>query len=319
MSILGGLDLRLDPWQADYGAEIALSGQPDDGAVCNLSAEVDAAAWRPLSPATGAELPQRIVFVDGVRRIEARALARIGERLVHGAFGSFAVGCCVLSDGRAGWGSERVERVLALSGGVSVPGVLAVSPGAAYRPLSAAADDPDAPLRRLQEEMRLAESALARECSADGTLVVADGPLRFGDRGGCAVGYVKRFFQRHDVPLSALAALPPGTRSPLFAINGNGFSRYSWFVRLAPRGPADFDLAGLARLEVSEAVGLAAARQLADGTSLRLPGFAPTRARDPRAPQNLLPIGALESRLRRLMGDPVLARRRIEAALARPG
>lgn len=319
MAILGSLDLRLDPWQTDYGTEVSLSGTPDDTAVSDLSVEIQADAWNPLVPSASAILPARIVFIDGVRRIEARALARSGEKLVHGAFGSFAVGCSVVEEGRARWGTERVERVVALSGGASLPGVLEVWPGASYRPVSTAAEDADAPLRRLQDEMRLAESTLGRESSAaDGTLVVADGPLRFNDERGAAIGYVKRFFERHDVPLEALAQLRPGTRSPLFAITGRGFSRYSWFVRLAARGPADFDLAGLARLEVSEAVGLDAARRLADGTALRLPSFAPTRTRDPRAPQNLLPIGALESRLRRLMGDPILARRRIETFLARP-
>ncbi|HSB60567.1 MAG TPA: hypothetical protein VLI67_02535, partial [Vicinamibacteria bacterium] len=35
---------------------------------------------------------------------------------------------------------------------------------------------------------------------------------------------------------------------------------------------------------------------------------------DPRAPQNLYPVGALEARLRHLLGDPVLIR---QATLAR--
>ncbi len=319
MAKLAGLDLRLDPWHADYGTEIALAAVADDFCTVDLSVEIDSSSWAPLTPSPDAALPDRIVFIDGVRRVEARVLARDGERLVHGAFGSFAVGCVVVEEGRAGWGIERLGRVVALSAGVSLPAAQAVAEGVSYRPISAAEDDPDAPLRRLQEEMRLAESALARDMAAgEGTLVVADGPLRFDDHSGAAVGYVKRFFERHGVSLAALASLAPGTRSPLLAINGRGFSRYSWFVRLAARGPADFDLAGLARLEVSDAVGLEAARRLADGTALRLPHFAPTRTRDPRAPQNLLPIGALESRLRRSMGDPVLARRRIETFLAHP-
>ncbi len=319
MAQLAGLDLRLDPWQVDYGTEMRLGPPPAEAGTSDLSVELDARAWVPLAPGPGAILPARVAFVDGVRRVEARVLARDGERLVHGAFGTFGVGAAIVEAGRATWGPEAIGRVLALSGGVSVPGAIEIGPGVTYRPVSAAEDDPDAPLRRLQEEMRLAESALGRRIADDdGTLVVADGPLRFDDHRGAAVGYVKRFFERHGVALSFLAALRPGTRSPLLAITGHGFSRYSWFVRLAPRGPADFDLAGLARLEVSDAVGLEAARRLADGTALRLPEFAPTRSRDPRAPQNLLPIGALESRLRRTMGDPQIARRRIEAFLARP-
>jgi hypothetical protein len=318
MAKLGGLDLRLDPWNAEYGTEIALGPAGVDAGTSDLSVEVEASAWTPLTPAADALLPERIAFIDGVRRVEARVLARDGERLVHGAFGSFGVGCTIVEGGSASWGPERIERVLALSGGMTVASVQEVANGVSYRPVSAAEDDPEAPLRRLQEEMRMAESALARDTAADGTLVVADGPLRFDDHRGAAVGYVKRFFERHGVSLAALACLRPGTRSPLLAISGRGFSRYSWFVRLAPRGPADFDLAGLVRLEVSDGVGLQAARRLADGTALRLPDFAPSRSRDPRAPQNLLPIGALESRLRRAMGDPLLARRRIETFLARP-
>jgi hypothetical protein len=41
--------------------------------------------------------------------------------------------------------------------------------------------------------------------------------------------------------------------------------------------------------------------------------------RDARAPQNLLPIGALETRLRHRLGDPLLLRRSIEHAIAGAG
>src|SRR5262245_8997658 len=178
MALLGNLDLRLDPWQTDYGTEVSLDGSPNDVAVTDLTVEVPGELWKPLVPTSEAALPARIVFIDGVRRIEARALARSGEKLVHGAFGSFAVGCSVIEGGRARWGTERIERVLALSGGASVPGVLHVHPGACYRPVSTAAEDADAPLRRLQDEMRDSESRVGREwSSAEDTLVVADGPL----------------------------------------------------------------------------------------------------------------------------------------------
>jgi uncharacterized protein len=71
------------------------------------------------------------------------------------------------------------------------------------------------------------------------------------------------------------------------------------------------------RLEVSDAVGGEEARRLADATAAVLPAFAPSRSRDPRAPQNLLPIGALEAQLRRRLGDARLIRRRIASLLAR--
>jgi hypothetical protein len=85
---------------------------------------------------------------------------------------------------------------------------------------------------------------------------------------------------------------------------------------LADPFPGASDLAGIARLEVSEIVGVEAARQLADASTAILPRFVPSRWRDPRSPQNLLPIGALETALRRQMGDGRLVRRHIETLIA---
>jgi hypothetical protein len=57
------------------------------------------------------------------------------------------------------------------------------------------------------------------------------------------------------------------------------------------------------------------ARSLADLSARELPRFASDATRDPRAPQNLVPIGALEARLRHRLGDPTIIRRAIEARL----
>jgi hypothetical protein len=70
------------------------------------------------------------------------------------------------------------------------------------------------------------------------------------------------------------------------------------------------------RLEVSDTVGRDEAVRLADLTSTVLPGFVPSRTRDPRAPQNLVPIGALEQHLRRGLGDARLIHRRLATLLA---
>jgi hypothetical protein len=88
-------------------------------------------------------------------------------------------------------------------------------------------------------------------------------------------------------------------------------------VRLARPQVADSELAGIARLEVSEAVGIETALRLANASTVILPLFVPSRWRDPRSPQNLLPIGALEASLRRHMGDGRLIRRHIETLIAR--
>lgn len=322
-SLFGDLDLRLDPWEVEYGSELPM-GSPqearDDDTV-DPEVELPIANWRPLIPAVDLATPLRLTFVDGVRRVEARVIGRQGARLCHGAFGSFGVGSVEAGEGGAVVTEVRVDRVLALDSGQSLPGPIEVGPALTYRVVSSAKSDVNAPLARLQEEMRLAEERLARELAdREGALVIADGPLTFGDpvRGG-ALGYIKRLFQLYvdGSLLPVLAALPAGSRSPVFALRSSQrFARYSWFVRLAPPRPGDSDLAGIVRLEVSESVGLAAARRLADATARALPRFAPSRGRDPRAPQNLLPIGALESHLRRRLGDPRLIRRRLADLIA---
>ena len=47
-----------------------------------------------------------------------------------------------------------------------------------------------------------------------------------------------------------------------------------------------------------------------------VPRFAGVPHRDPRAPQNLQPIGALETHLRHLLGHPGLATRAVREAVA---
>jgi uncharacterized protein len=81
--------------------------------------------------------------------------------------------------------------------------------------------------------------------------------------------------------------------------------------------PVESDFTGLVRLEVSATIGRDEAIRLADMTASVLPRFAPSRSRDPRAPQNLIPIGALEQHLRRELGDARLVQRRVATHLAK--
>jgi hypothetical protein len=319
MKVFGDLEVRIDPWQAEYGPEVAAEDQSGSRETVLQDVEVERARWRPIVPA-GVAAPSALVFVDGVRRLEARIQISDRQRdVVYGAFGSYAAGAVRVSDGAASFREMRVDRVVATGAGVELPAVVAIMPSALYRPVHAAESDVDAPLRRLQQEMRQAEEILARELASRGdALVVADGPLTFEGAGrGHAVGYVKRISEWYISDPGFLATLPPGGRTPLFEIHAKQrFARYAWFVRIAPGLVGDSPMSGIVRLEVSATdVALAGARALADATAGVLPRFAPSRARDPRAPQNLTPIGALESRLRRAMGDGTLLRRQIEAVV----
>lgn len=318
----GDLRVRLDPWDIEYGGELPIDGDlvelPED---VLLDTEVVPSAWAPIAPAA-ATAPATLFFVDGVRRAEARLVVTKNDQFCHGALGSFAVGAVIVRDGTAAWHTQRVGRLAVIGSGVSLPAPLVLGDALVYEPASAMAGDADAPLLTIHREMRFAEERLARELAQQtDTLVIADGPLTFGEfAGGQAIGFVKRLFKLY-VPSTlqgVLRQLAVGQRSPIFAIKGAGrFARFSWFVRLAQPLPIDADLTGLARLEVSDVVGLETAMQLANATAALIPSFVPSHSRDPRAPQNLLPIGALETHLRRRLGDMALIRRKLAALIAR--
>jgi hypothetical protein len=323
MAIFGDLAVQLDPWQVEYGAEVPLDDTeqpaPDEAVV--LDVEVAPEKWQPIRPGE-AMLPAELIFVDGVRRLEARLIVRRQERLCHGAFGSHAVGAVKVVNSAAACDSPRIGRIIVIGSGQSVGAPVPVKTDLVYQPLSTSDTHPDAPLRALQENMRREEERLGRDlASTDGALVIADGPLTFEEASRAAVlGYIKRIFRLY-LPrerLDLLARLRTGERTPLFALRSSRrFVRFSWFVRLARPEIADSELAGIARLEVSEAIGIEAARRLANASTVILPRFVPSRWRDPRSPQNLLPIGALEASLRRHMGDGRLIRRHIETLIAR--
>jgi uncharacterized protein len=322
MAMFGDLLVQLDPWQVEYGAELPFEdiAEAADEDIAALDIELAPQAWRPIRPSQPTRLSQ-LVFVDGVRRIDARLIIRRNDRICHGAFGSHAVGAVRVANGAVFFAERRVTRLLVIGAGESVGAAVPVKPDLVYQPLSTADTHPDAPLRALQEDMRIEEERLGRDLADVGdALVITDGPLTFEDNSRASVlGYIKRIFKLY-LPrerLGLLASLRAGERTPLFALRSSRrFSRFSWFVRLADPFPGASDLAGIARLEVSEVVGAEMAQLLADESAAILPRFVPSRWRDPRSPQNLLPIGALETSLRRQMGDGRLVRRHIETVIA---
>jgi hypothetical protein len=319
--LFGPFRVRVDPWEVDYGCETPLEpldGEADEDVV--LDVELPPDQWTPLNPGP-VPGPERLYFVDGVRRLETRLVVNSDGRLLHGGFGSFAVGCVEVRPGRAAFGDQGLGREVVLGSGQRLPRDVAVRPHVVYAARSAKETEPDAPLRAIQDNMRRAEVRLARRLAdlAD-TLVVTDGPLGAEGKGN-AVGLIKRISELYlpGCLLGVLTRLPAGTRTPLFAIRARGrrFHRLAWFLRLAAVWPGESELHGLVRLEVAESVGREGARFLADLTTVLLPRFAPPRGRDPRSPQNLLPVGALEQQLRHALGDQRLVRRWIQTLVTR--
>ncbi len=261
-------------------------------------------------------------FIDGVRRIELRLVADDGARRAPGLFGSWAVGT-VLCDGGASFGEHEIGRSVVIGGGLQ-PERVEIQAGdhqLVYDPASEPGADADAPLSGLQKRMQRAESLLAARLAAEkDCLVLADGRLGFLDpTASPVVGVVKRFVRAYLDPEhdALLARLAPGERTPLFGLiyEGEPLERYAWYTRLVPSLAAWHDHAGLMRCEVRAGVGLEEARLLADRVSHLLPGFA-GRPTDSRYPQNLAPVGALESWLRHRIGHLGLIRRSLTAWLS---
>jgi hypothetical protein len=325
-SPFGGYAVRIDPWAVEYGgetpAELSAEGpEAADAPELELAIERAVADWGPVAPpALDRAVPLR--FLDGVRRIEARLVVSREGRTVHGALGTYGVGVVACGEGRASFVEERFGRVILFGSGERPPAPVVLDPSLVYAPRSVAEADPDAPLRGLHAEMRAVEGQVARAHAAEASrVVIADGPLHPGEpTAGHIVGFVKRLFELYLPPdlLPVLRGLPIATRTPVFRIVSRGlFSRYSWFLRLGPRLPIESEYTGLVRLEVADRVGREAAIGLADLTGAALPRYVPPRSRDPRAPQNLVPIGALEHHLRRGLGDARLIHRRLATRLAR--
>ena len=312
--------LCIDPWAPEYDAALQLV--PDDGAddaVEALDLTVEAAAWQPIVPEAGPRPP--LAFVDGVRRVELRVLTAASEPLRYGLVGSLGVGAARVAD-RAALDAPVVRRALVMGGGV-IPEPIRVTTQHGYLEFDGHAvpdNTPEAPLAGLQALMRQTEAELAATLAADG-LVLVDGPLtHLQPSPRPIVGYVKRM-RRAYLPLThapLLLQLPVGARTPLFLVRdpAGRFARYSWYVRLAAASPLTHPLASVVRLETWAAVGLEAARDAAEVTARHLPELASTAARDPRAPQNLVPVGALEQHLRHRLGDPQHIRRCLMQHLA---
>jgi hypothetical protein len=314
--------VRLDPWAAEYEGAIQI-GDGEDEPAARVDIRVESAAWAAVRPAA-APAPHRIAFVDGVRRIEHRLLVEEGERTVFGLLGSYGVGAAVI-DGPARIAHEAIGRAVVTGGGLRLSRFeAAVSNGRAvvvFDPASEPENTPVAPVQGLQTAMRRSEAGLAERLSAEADVVFLDGPLTYlaAAAPGPVLGYVKRLLRPYLDP-SAAALLPrlaAGERTPLFLVEGQREPRYSWYLRLAPGRPIQSALAGLVRLETPATPGVDRARTLADLSARELPRFASDAAHDPRAPQNLLPIGALEARLKHRLGDPTIIRRAIEARLHR--
>jgi hypothetical protein len=314
------MKFRVDPWSVEYGASVEADLTPSTVDV-NPEVEVPSDEWAEIGPRADAREPETVLFVDGVRRVDARVW-------IEGADGDAQPGICAsFGAGVARCGSGLRAEVIHPSVGrgvfsASAHAVEIVTRHGTYAAHVAGGPNPEALWLALQERMARREveaaEAARRECpDPDAALVVVDGPLTGRQHVAGAVGVIKTHGVAYLAPeLHRLVGqLSPGARTPVFAIAGR-FSRFSWYLRLP--GGVDAPWAGVVRVECSTEVSVPTAGALADTVGVTLGRFASEPYKDPRAPQNLYPIGGLERELRRRLGDPGLLFRALRVAARVP-
>lgn len=317
---------HVDAWDPAYGTGL----DPDAGAgpaaessaQLDVDVEVPAPAWRPLPAPADLRAPDLVLLVDGVRRIDARVWTEEDDGSSYaGIAASYAAGV-VRCDLRRG-GAEVVGSALDRGLFTASPSAADLVAGAIrYRVHRVNRDDPTRLPVAVQPpltELEVRVSAQARTATgADDDLLVVDGPLRSRRQLDRTIGYIKTHRSRYLPPAlsTVVTALPPGHRSPIFRL-GTIWHGYSWYLRLP--GPPGHPWSGIVRVECPAELSVPAAIGLADLSAVTLPRFASSPYKDPRAPQNLVPIGGLERRLRAMLGDSRLLHRALVGAAARAG
>ncbi|MEU8261248.1 hypothetical protein AB0C02_11590 [Micromonospora sp. NPDC048999] len=311
----------VDAWDPAYGSSFEAAG--GGGPAAPSSAQVDADVelptmdWRAVDVRRDVPAPEVVLLVDGVRRIDASIwTAEDDGGSFPGIAASYAAGVvrCDLERGAAQLAGARVGRGLftaspsaqdVVAGQIRYPvhrvsgtGELSKLPAAVQAPLTA---------------LEVAVSDAAR---TDGDLLVVDGPLRSRRNLPRTLGYIKTQHSQYlDARLAAVVTgLAPGQRCPVFRL-GTAWGGYSWYLRLPGAGGAPW--AGIVRVECSAELPEAEAIELADLSLVTLPRFASSPYKDPRAPQNLVPIGGLERTLRARLGDARLLQRSLSMAAQR--
>lgn len=273
----------------------------------DLDVETAGAEWRGI-PASPVHRAGQVLFIDGVRRVDAQVWMGEGSEVRMGLCVSCAAGV-VSCNGSAEVTAALTRRFLlgpALEQGIDTK-------HGNYETYGVADDRPETLANGVGKALRSVELEVAATNLDGEELVVVDGPLLGREKVPGVVGYVKTHHVSYlDEPQSrVVAGLQAGERTPVFFLE-TSWSRYSWYLRLP--GAQGHPWAGIVRLEAPPSLSKYQAMELADKVAATLPAYASAPHKDPRAPANLYPIKGLEDALRHRLGSAELLYRCIRAA-----
>lgn len=336
---------HVDTWDPAYGSSVDAAETASSTARIDPEVEVPASRWAPI-PATAVPRPAAILFVDGIRRVDARVW--IEEPLLDPDTGEVlgtqtGMGLC------ASYGSGVVcscQRGAHLLSALTRRGLFTTVAGAedvtttagTYRAHHTGDRGEENPalllsgaLQHHLTDLEIIAAAEARnglrdqnglsdhdglgghDVDAEDSLVVVDGPLRGRTSLADTIGYIKSHRTTYLPPAlhAVIARLGAGERTPIFAM-GTSWDRLSWYLRLPSADGAPW--VGVVRVECAAELDPQAAVRLANLSQAVLPRYASTEYKDHRAPQNLTPIAGLERELRRRLGDPLVIDRALRRA-----
>lgn len=297
----------VEAWDSDYGAPTEAELE-DASQNVDVSVEIRPEDWRPLLPES--DPVDDVLFIDGVRRVDATLWIDQPPDFPGFALAATYAAGVVRCNGTAHVEATEVERGLF----TSAPAEDVPTPVGTYEVRATKGTTPEELWLGIQQRMGDLEAAVTRK-AGDAALLIVDGPLSHARDIENAVGYIKTQKVQY-LPFElrqVLTSLPAGYRTPLF-LTTTSWSRFSWYVRLANHaGPAG----GLVRCEIDANTSPADAARIATRVSATLPRYASARHKDPRAPQNLYPIGGLERELRHRLGDREMSIRALRRASAK--
>ena len=111
-----GMTFSVDGWDPSYGASLELEGQlAESTARIDANVEVPAERWRPIDPDNAGPLPEALLFVGGVRRVEAQLWIDGDARAVGGRAVDATTGEVQPDDGPAGGAATEATAALCAS------------------------------------------------------------------------------------------------------------------------------------------------------------------------------------------------------------
>jgi hypothetical protein len=280
----------VDGWDPSYGQAFDADVPAAEAeAVADVNVEIPEDQWAPIGP-RDIDRPASILFVDGVRRIDARLWVDALDPTdppVASICASYASGVVCCCEGKAHVVALEVRRGIFTFAphGTSIE----TSAGTYAVQHTAETDGVPAQVLSLALQRRMGALEVDTALSARATLsehgigqgddlLIVDGPLPAKDPLERALGYIKT---HHRMYLPAnlnkvVGQLSAGERTPVFWLPA--WRRYTWYLKLPGTSTAPWS--GVVRVEYSAQNNTEEAIGFANLSQAVLPGFASSEHKD---------------------------------------